>query len=133
MKNHNVFSPYTRFNKNEGNFAIENKLVTPELVEKLEKEGLKVGETVLTVKKLEGKDLEAFQEKHGHHYNGIIDSLRKEFNKKQKADKRGGGNKPRKINEFEFGGQKYSDINQIKSLFKNILSRNPNNKPLPEK
>jgi hypothetical protein len=39
----------------------------------------------------------------------------------------------KKIKEFEFGGQKYNDINQIKSLFKNILCRNPNNKPLPAK
>lgn len=135
-----MFSPYVRFNKNEGNFAIEKKLCTEDLVKKLETEGVKVGETTLKVNKAEGKELDEFWDKHGHHYNGIIENLRKEFNKKQKAEKKGGaggkggkgyGNK--KIEEFEFGGQKYSDINQIKSLFKNILCRNPNNKPLPAK
>ena len=44
-----------RFNKNEGNFAVEKKLCTEELVKKLETEGLKVGETVLKVTKGEGK------------------------------------------------------------------------------
>lgn len=29
------FSPYTRFNKNEGNFAIEKQFATPEIVAKL--------------------------------------------------------------------------------------------------
>lgn len=29
LKIYNVFSPYTRFNKSEGNFALEKKLVTP--------------------------------------------------------------------------------------------------------
>lgn len=43
LKNHNIYTPYTRFNKNEGNFAIEKKICTAELVEKLEKDGLKVG------------------------------------------------------------------------------------------
>lgn len=79
--------------------------------------------------------MDEFWEKHGHHYNGIIDNLRKEFNKKQKTEKKGGARHShnKKVEEFEFGGQKYNDINQIKSLFKNILCRNPNNKPLPSK
>lgn len=86
------------------------------------------------MKKAEGKQLDEFWEKHGHHYNGIIDNLRKDHNKKQKAEKKsGGGIRSKKVEEFEFGGQKYTDINQIKSLFKNILCRNPNNKPLAAK
>jgi hypothetical protein len=32
--------------------------------------------------------------------------------------------------EFEFGGKPYDDINKLKSEFKNILCRNPNNVPL---
>lgn len=105
LKNHNVFTPYTRFNKNEGNFAVEKKNCTPELVEKLEKEGLKVGEVTLTVSKADGEKLNEFWDKHGHHYNGIIDNLRKDFNKKQKNEKRGQGQqKAKKVVEFEFGG-----------------------------
>ena len=34
--------------------------------------------------------------------------------------------------EFEFGGKHYDDINKLKSEFKNILCRNPNNVPLKE-
>ena len=86
----------------------------------------------LKVQKAEGDKLNEFWEKHGHHYNGIIDNLRKDFNKKQKNEKRGGA-KAKKVVEFEFGGEKYDDINKLKSLFKNILCRNPNNIPLKEK
>lgn len=38
-----------RFNKTEGNFAVNKKTVVEADIERLEKEGLKVGETVLTV------------------------------------------------------------------------------------
>jgi len=34
---------------------------------------------------------------------------------------------------FTFGGETYTDINRLKSLFKNILSRAANNIPLPKK
>lgn len=34
--------------------------------------------------------------------------------------------------EFTFGGKQYDDINKLKSEFKNILCRNPNNVPLKE-
>lgn len=46
------------------------------------KEGLLVGEAQLKIKRAEGDSLNEFWEKHGHHYNGIIDNLRKEHNKK---------------------------------------------------
>lgn len=35
--------PYTRFNKTEGNFAINKKEFTNELAQRFEKEGLTVG------------------------------------------------------------------------------------------
>ena len=38
----------------------------------------------------------------------------------------------KKVVEFDFAGEKYDDINKLKSLFKNILCRNPNNTPLKE-
>ena len=46
--------------------------------------GLKVGDVVLTVVKAEKEQLNEFWEKHGHHYNGIIEHLRKDFNKRAK-------------------------------------------------
>ena len=51
---------------------------------------MKVGDVTLKVEKAEGEKLNEFWEKHGHHYNGIIDNLRKDFNKKQKNEKKGG-------------------------------------------
>ena len=57
LKNHGVFAPYVRFNKDEGNFAVEKKLCTPEVVAKLEKDGLKIGETQITITKSEGDKL----------------------------------------------------------------------------
>jgi hypothetical protein len=49
---------------------------------------------------------------------------------KLKEEKR---NKKRQQVDFTFGGEKYTDINRLKSLFKNILSRAANNSPLPKK
>lgn len=130
LKNHNIYSPYVRFNKTEGNFAINKKQYNEAECEKLVKEGLKVGEALLTVSKSEGAKLDEFWEKHGHHYNGIIDSLKKDFNKKAREEKRT-QSRSKKVS-FDFGGETYEDINKLKSLFKNILCRNPNNIPLKE-
>lgn len=84
MKNQDVFSPYVRFHKTEGNFAIDKKNAKPEIIEKLEKEGLKVGNAHLIIKKAEGEALNHFWEKHGHHYNTIIANLKKDYEKRQK-------------------------------------------------
>jgi len=56
--------------------------------------------------------------------------LRKDFNKRAKEEKRLQA-KNKKV-EFDFGGKHYDDINKLKSEFKNILCRNPNNVPLKE-
>lgn len=86
----------------------------------------------MTIKEAEGNSLNEFWEKHGHHYNGIIDNLRKNHAKKVKEDKKA-QQRAKKVVEFTFAGDKYDDINKLKSLFKNILCRNPNNTPLKEK
>lgn len=130
LKNYNIHSPYVRFNKTEGNFVINKKNFKEEDFSKMIEEGLKVGETVLKVEKSSADQLSVFWEKHGHHYNGIIDNLRKDFNKKAKEERRA-AIKNKKM-EFEFGGKHYDDINKLKSEFKNILCRNPNNVPLKE-
>jgi DNA gyrase/topoisomerase IV subunit B len=130
LKNHSVHSPYVRFNKTEGNFAVNKKNYNEADFEPLLKDGLKVGDAVLTVTKADKEQLSHFWEKHGHHYNGIIDSLRKDFNKRAKEEKRTQA-RNKKV-EFEFGGKQYDDINKLKSEFKNILCRNPNNVPLKE-
>ena len=49
---------------------------------------------------------------------------------KKKEEKRNKRNQP--VN-FTFGGEAYTDINRLKSLFKNILSRATNNVALPKK
>lgn len=84
LKNHSIHSPYVRFNKTEGNFAVNKKNYNEADFEPLFKDGLKVGDAVLTVTKADKEQLGQFWEKHGHHYNGIIDSLRKDFNKRAK-------------------------------------------------
>lgn len=84
----------------------------------------------MKVTKTEKEQLSEFWEKHGHHYNGIVDNLRKDFNKRAKEEKRLQA-KNKKV-EFDFGGKHYDDINKLKSEFKNILCRNPNNVPLKE-
>lgn len=84
MKNHNIHSPYVRFNKTEGNFAINKINYREEDVAGLIENGLKVGDTVLKVAQADQAALSLFWEKHGHHYNGIIDNLRKDFNKRAK-------------------------------------------------
>jgi hypothetical protein len=95
-------------------------------------EGLKVGEETIKIVKTEGKLLDEFNEKHRFHYNGIVDKLRKDFEVRLKEEKR---NKKRaqQMVEFDFGGEHYTDINKLKSLFKNILSRAANNSPLGKK
>jgi hypothetical protein len=130
LKNHNIHSPYVRFNKTEGNFAVNKKNTNEIDFEPLLKNGLKVGDATVNVKKAEKEQLGEFWEKHGHHYNGIIDNLRKDFNKRAKLEKRS-VSRNKKV-EFEFAGKHYDDINKLKSEFKNILCRNPNNVPLKE-
>ena len=130
LKNFNIHSPYVRFNKTEGNFAVNKKHFKEEDLVKLEAEGLKVGEAEVKVGKSTPEQLSEFWEKHGHHYNGIIDNLKREFKKRVKEEKRIQA-KNKKV-EFEFSGKHYDDINKLKSEFKNILCRNPNNVPLKE-
>ena len=84
LKNFNIHSPYVRFNKTEGNFAVNKKNYNEADFETLLKDGIKVGETVVNVVKADKEQLGLFWEKHGHHYNGIIDNLRKDFNKRAK-------------------------------------------------
>jgi hypothetical protein len=97
LKNHNIHSPYVRFNKIEGNFAVNKKTLKEEDLKQLEEKGLKVGEAVLTVTKSSPEQLSQFWEKHGHHYNGIVDNLRKDFNKRAKEDRRSQQAKAKKI------------------------------------
>lgn len=56
LKNYNIHSPYVRFNKTEGNFALK-KNTNQEDIEKLLKDGLKVGEAVLKVVKASPEQL----------------------------------------------------------------------------
>lgn len=96
----------------------------------MEKEGLTIGSDHFKIAKTEGKLLDEFNEKHRFHYQGIVDKLKKEFEAKKKEEKRNKRNQPV---DFTFGGEAYTDINKLKSLFKNILSRATNNVPLPKK
>jgi len=84
VRTYNIHPPYTRFNKKEGNFAINKKDLSEELKSKIEKGGLDIGSVHLTIKKSEGKDLDEFNEKHGHHYAGIIGVHKKNFDSKLK-------------------------------------------------
>ena len=77
LKTYNVHSPYVRYNKAEGNFVVNKKMYTEEDVQKVVDGGLKVGDAELKVVKSSAEQLSEFWEKHGHHYNGIIDNLKK--------------------------------------------------------
>ena len=77
-----------RFNKTEGNFVVNKKTFKEEDLQKIEAEGLKVGDAVLKVVRSSPEQLSEFWEKHGHHYNGIIENLKKDFNKRVKEEKR---------------------------------------------
>ena len=55
LRTFNVHPPYTRFNKTEGNFAINKKESSEELVQRFEKEGLTIGTDHLKITKTEGK------------------------------------------------------------------------------
>lgn len=75
---------YTRFNKIEGNFAINNKDLKEDTIAKISAQGIKTGALHIKIRKTEGKELEEFNEKHGHHYAGIIGTLKKTFDSKKK-------------------------------------------------
>ena len=130
VRTYNLHPPYTRFNKTEGNFAINKKDLTEDLINKIVAGGLEVGKLHIKIRKTEGKELEEFNEKHGHHYAGIIGLLKKNFDTKKKDEKR---HKARQaLVEVSFAGEKYPDINKVKSVFKNILCKAVNNKALDE-
>ena len=88
LKTYNVHSPYVRYNKTEGNFVVNKKTYTEEDVQKVVDGGLKVGEAEIKVVKSSPEQLSEFWEKHGHHYNGIIDTLKKDFNKRAKEERK---------------------------------------------
>lgn len=126
LRTYNLHPPYTRFNKIEGNFALNNKDLTEEITDKIIKGGLDAGNIHINIRKTEGKELTEFNEKHGHHYAGIIGLLKKNFDSKKKEERR---NKARQtLGEVSFAGEKYQDINKVKSIFKNILCKAVNNK-----
>ena len=51
LKNHNIHSPYVRYNKTEGNFAVNKKNHKEEDLQSLVENGLKVGDATLIVNK----------------------------------------------------------------------------------
>jgi hypothetical protein len=60
LKNFNIHSPYVRFNKTEGNFAVNKKNYNEADFEPLLKDGLKVGDTVVNVVKADKEQLSLF-------------------------------------------------------------------------
>lgn len=130
LRTYNLVPPYTRFNKTEGNFALNNKDLNEDVLAKIVKGGLDVGSIHIKIRKTEGKELAEFNDKHGHHYAGIIGLLKKNFDTKKKEERK---HKARQaLVEVTFAGEKYPDINKVKSIFKNILCKAVNNKPLDE-
>ena len=75
---------------------------------------------------------EQILEKDGYHYNTVVDNIRKGYEKNINEGKKNQV-KNKKIKEFDFGGERYEDINKLKSLFKKILCRIPNNVPLKKR
>ena len=89
-----------------------------------------MGTVHIAIRKSEGKEMDEFNEKHGHHYAGIIGLHKKNFDTKKKEEKK---HKARLgLVEIDFAGEKHQDINKIKSIFKNMLCKANNNKPLDE-
>jgi hypothetical protein len=56
--------------------VLNKGVVNPAVIEKL-KEGIKIGEDLVKIRKGEGKELDLFWENHGFHYNGIMDKLKR--------------------------------------------------------
>lgn len=68
MKQYNISAPYVRYGKTEGNFAMNKARTTPETIEKITTEGVKVGEHVVLTSLCEGTVLAEFWAHHGKHY-----------------------------------------------------------------
>ncbi|KAL4507239.1 hypothetical protein ABPG72_002032 [Tetrahymena utriculariae] len=124
LKQHNVHAPYCRFGKLEGNFALNKDKTSQEVIDQLVQDGLQFGESKVTIKVSEGEVLSKFWELHGRHYNGVMELKKKEVNQTVKAKKDKKEKKQKR--EFDFGGEKYTDILTIKNLFKGILGRTAN-------
>jgi len=120
--------PYCRFAKVEGNFVVDKSLVPAEKQTALVSEGFSVGDTKFTVAVAEEDDLKTFWEKHGDHYSSCVgEKEKKEDYKKDKKKKDRLNNK-----EIVFGSEKYSDINKLKGIFKNILMKTSNDEIIKE-
>ncbi len=57
MRQYKISSPYVRYAKAEGNFALSKKRTPKENIEKLTKEGLLIGDESLTINVAEGVEL----------------------------------------------------------------------------
>lgn len=127
VRQHGVGTPYTRFSKKEGHFILSKSVVTPALLAKLQ-QGVRVGEDLIAVKKGEGKELDEFWEKHGFHYNGIMDRLQRDHEKRDRVERRASLGR----REFELAGRVFPDVNRLKSDLKMVLAKTGNGKPVAE-
>lgn len=129
IRQHGVGTPYSRFNKKEGHFVLNKKMVDPALVVKLE-EGVKIGEDLIRIRKGAGKELDDFWENHGNHYNGIMDKNKREQEKREKLERRAAHSAGKK-GAIELGGKMFAEINKLKSELKMVMAKTPNGKEIP--
>ncbi|CAD8098012.1 unnamed protein product [Paramecium sonneborni] len=133
MKQHNISSPYVRYGKTEGNFALSKPRTPEENIIRLTSEGIKIGEHQLEIRVTNGEDLTQFWAHHGKHYETIIKRAKETF---AHGGAGKGGNKKyeqrKQKKDIVFHNQKYRDISQLKNIFKTILARSENNTPLKE-
>jgi len=132
--------PYVRYAKVEGNFVVDKSALTEEQQAELIANGITVDGLKFEITLGAGEELEQFWEKHGNHYKSCVDENKKRDNKKEnKRDRKKGQKNDKKSKQYDlhtkeivFGNQKYSDVNKLKGIFKNILQQTSNDEVIKE-
>mmetsp|Transcript_25662 Transcript_25662/g.22684 ORF Transcript_25662/g.22684 Transcript_25662/m.22684 type:complete len:217 (+) Transcript_25662:405-1055(+) len=120
-KAYDVKVAYSRLNKTEGHFAIDQRKLNDDLTKKIVDGGFSIGDATATVKECAGDDLKAFYNDHGHHLNTCLERVGLKKKKKGKKDRT-----DTKNSEFIFMNQRYNNISKLRGIFRDLIQQSSN-------
>lgn len=122
--------PFARINKTTGNVVFDRYQANPETVLSLLDHGFEVEGKKVSIIEANDKEKNFFFRENGHFLDKII---KKKYSKRVQRSKREADKKKEKTGPVTFSGKKYRSLDDLKTVFKNLLSKTRNGGEIDEK